>query len=91
MTGDNDAEIVKRLQEWLKECERKKLLQDELRQNAFVRLAWNERQLEQRELLFKSNLPLNAAALRRIAESLHQAHLAWNAKHGAKAQGAKAK
>ncbi len=76
VTGDNDAEIVKRLQEWLKECERKKLLQEELRQKAFVRLAWNERQLEQRELLFKSNLPLNAAALRRIAESLHQAHLA---------------
>ncbi len=64
------------MQEWLKECERKKLLQEELRQKAFVRLAWNERQLEQRELLFKSNLPLNAAALRRIAESLHQAHLA---------------
>src|SRR5436309_1636694 len=76
VTGENDAEIVKRVQEWLKEYERKKLLQDELRQNAFVRLAWNERQLEQRELLFKSNLPLNAAALRRIAESLDQAHLA---------------
>src|SRR5436190_14351014 len=76
VTGENDAEIVKRVQEWLKEYERKKLLQDELRQNAFVRLAWNERQLEQRELLLKSNLPLNAAALRRIADSLDQAHLA---------------
>jgi len=76
VTGDNDAEIVKRLQEWLRECERKKLLQDELRQKALVRLAWNERQLEQRELLLNSNLPLNAAALRRIAESLDQAHLA---------------
>src|SRR5438034_439582 len=75
VTGENDAEIVKRVQEWLKEYERKKLLQDELRQNAFVRLAWNERQLEQRELLLKSNLPLNAAALRRIADSLDQAHL----------------
>src|SRR5438876_1742955 len=76
VTGENDAEIVKRVQEWLKEYERKKLLQDELRQNAFVRLAWNERQLEQRELLLKSNLPLNAAALRRIADSLDYVQLA---------------
>src|SRR5262249_39558181 len=37
---------------------------------------WNERQLEQRELLLKSNLPFDAAALRRIAHSLDQAHLA---------------
>src|SRR5437773_2047301 len=76
VTGDNDAEIVQRLQEWLKECERKKLLQEELRHQALVRLAWNERQLEQRELLRKSNLPFDAAALRRIAESLDRAHLA---------------
>src|SRR5436309_2214650 len=51
VTAENDGEIVKRLQEWFKECERKKLLQEELRQNVFVRLAWNERQLQQRELL----------------------------------------
>src|SRR5881296_290427 len=76
VTGDNDAEIVKRLQEWLKECERKKLLQEELRHKALVRLVWNERQLEQRELLRKSNLPFDAAALRRIAESLDQAQIA---------------
>ncbi len=75
VTAENDGEIVKRLQEWFKECERKKLLQEELRQNVFVRLAWNERQLQQRELLLKSNLPVNAAALRKIAVSLDQAHL----------------
>src|SRR6266566_2145647 len=76
VTGDNDAEIVNRLQEWLKECERQKLLREELGHQALVRLAWNERQLEQRELLRRSNLPFDAAALRRIAESLDQAHLA---------------
>ncbi|HTC78204.1 MAG TPA: hypothetical protein VK657_06270, partial [Terriglobales bacterium] len=76
VTAENDAEIVNRLQEWLKECERQKLLREELGHQALVRLAWNERQLEQRELLLNSNLPLNAAALRRIAESLDQAHLA---------------
>src|SRR5207245_1045091 len=82
VTGDNDAEIVKRLQEWLKECERKKLLQDELRQNAFVRLAWNERQLEQRELLFKSNLPLNAAAAKsRLQREDGQQELGTGAEH----------
>src|SRR5436309_4212552 len=76
VTAENDAEIVNRLQEWLKECERQKLSREELGHQALVRLAWNERQLEQRELLRKSNLPFDAAALRRIAESLDQAHLA---------------
>src|SRR5947199_597885 len=69
LTAENDAEIVNRLQEWLKECDRQNLFREELGHQALVRLAWNERQLEQRELLRKSNLPFAAAALRRIAES----------------------
>src|SRR2546427_10233493 len=76
VTAENDAEIVNLLQEWLKECERQKLLREELGHQALVRLAWNERQLQQRELLRKSNLPFDAAALRRIAESLDADHLA---------------
>ncbi len=73
ITAGNDEDLVRQLHTWQSECDRVKLLQSELGQQFFAKVAWKQRQLDLREQLQSKGLPTDAAALRKLAQDLERA------------------
>jgi uncharacterized protein YhaN len=75
ITAENDEELASKLQKFLNECERLKMMEKELGQHIFVRSAWKKRQAEATKQLQSVGLTPDHAAVRSLAEELDRAHL----------------
>jgi uncharacterized protein YhaN len=75
VTADDDEELAKRLKEFVREADRRKMLEKELGQHIFVRSAWKKRQSDATKELQSKGLPAQSDIIRSLAEEVDKAQM----------------